>query len=211
MSRSWSSAHDWKSCRGQKLLESSNLSISAKIREPAAGRLSYFASDGEIRIIIEAAGGGFIRQCAHCRIPLFFRTAPAPSSSFPSPAKKCMRISPSPPKRKPPIRVAFFLTVERFECDIAHAGGVCVSQCAHWRTPLFFRTVPAPSSAFPSPAKKCTRISPSRRQKVCYFNIGSNPFNHSATRYTSLICRIEFCTFTTIAFPTQCLKVVFHS
>ena len=30
MSRSWSSAHDWKSCRGQKLLESSNLSISAK-------------------------------------------------------------------------------------------------------------------------------------------------------------------------------------
>ena len=29
MSRSWSSAHDWKSCRGQKLLESSNLSISA--------------------------------------------------------------------------------------------------------------------------------------------------------------------------------------
>ena len=30
MSRSWSSAHDWKSCRGHKLLESSNLSISAK-------------------------------------------------------------------------------------------------------------------------------------------------------------------------------------
>ena len=32
MSRSWSSAHDWKSCRGQKLLESSNLSISAMKR-----------------------------------------------------------------------------------------------------------------------------------------------------------------------------------
>ena len=29
MSRSWSSAHDWKSCRGQKLLESANLSIAA--------------------------------------------------------------------------------------------------------------------------------------------------------------------------------------
>ena len=29
MSRSWSSAHDWKSCKGQKLFESSNLSISA--------------------------------------------------------------------------------------------------------------------------------------------------------------------------------------
>ena len=29
MSRSWSSAHDWKSCKGQKPFESSNLSISA--------------------------------------------------------------------------------------------------------------------------------------------------------------------------------------
>ena len=30
MSRSWSSAHDWKSCIPQKGIESSNLSISAK-------------------------------------------------------------------------------------------------------------------------------------------------------------------------------------
>ena len=29
-SRSWSSAHDWKSCNGQKPFESSNLSFSAK-------------------------------------------------------------------------------------------------------------------------------------------------------------------------------------
>ena len=29
-----SRAHDWKSCRGQKLLESSNLSISAKRKKP---------------------------------------------------------------------------------------------------------------------------------------------------------------------------------
>ena len=34
MSRSWSSAHDWKSCNTQKVFESSNLSISAK-RETA--------------------------------------------------------------------------------------------------------------------------------------------------------------------------------
>ena len=34
MSRSWSSAHDWKSCIPQKGIESSNLSISAKT-EPA--------------------------------------------------------------------------------------------------------------------------------------------------------------------------------
>lgn len=34
MSRSWSSAHDWKSCKGQKPFESSNLSISAIKFEP---------------------------------------------------------------------------------------------------------------------------------------------------------------------------------
>ena len=34
MSRSWSSAHDWKSCKGQKPFESSNLSISAKVPHP---------------------------------------------------------------------------------------------------------------------------------------------------------------------------------
>ena len=33
MSRSWSSAHDWKSCKGQKPFESSNLSISATSSE----------------------------------------------------------------------------------------------------------------------------------------------------------------------------------
>ena len=42
MSRSWSSAHDWKSCRGQKLLESSNLSISAKREEPAKWQALLF-------------------------------------------------------------------------------------------------------------------------------------------------------------------------
>ena len=70
MSRSWSSAHDWKSCRGQKLLESSNLSNSAKKKEPAAGRFFLFAF-GEIRILIEGPGGAFIVQCAHWTIPLF--------------------------------------------------------------------------------------------------------------------------------------------
>ena len=70
LSRSWSSAHDWKSCRGQKLLESSNLSNSAKKKEPAAGRFFLFAF-GEIRILIEGPGGAFIVQCAHWTIPLF--------------------------------------------------------------------------------------------------------------------------------------------
>ena len=43
MSRSWSSAHDWKSCRGQKLLESSNLSISAKRKSHPNGVVFSFA------------------------------------------------------------------------------------------------------------------------------------------------------------------------
>ena len=42
MSRSWSSAHDWKSCKGQKLFESSNLSISAKNNSPPSGGLFFF-------------------------------------------------------------------------------------------------------------------------------------------------------------------------
>ena len=42
MSRSWSSAHDWKSCKGQKLFESSNLSISAKNNSRPFGRLLFF-------------------------------------------------------------------------------------------------------------------------------------------------------------------------
>ena len=42
MSRSWSSAHDWKSCKGQKLFESSNLSISAKNNSLPSGRLLFF-------------------------------------------------------------------------------------------------------------------------------------------------------------------------
>ena len=42
MSRSWSSAHDWKSCKGQKLFESSNLSISAKNNSLPFGRLLFF-------------------------------------------------------------------------------------------------------------------------------------------------------------------------
>ena len=48
MSRSWSSAHDWKSCRGQKLLESSNLSIrefeSLHLRHVAADDISFAAT-----------------------------------------------------------------------------------------------------------------------------------------------------------------------
>ncbi len=44
MSRSWSSAHDWKSCIPQKGIESSNLSISAKNPAILSDRgISFFA------------------------------------------------------------------------------------------------------------------------------------------------------------------------
>ena len=42
MSRSWSSAHDWKSCKGQKLFESSNLSISATSAAVLFGAAAVF-------------------------------------------------------------------------------------------------------------------------------------------------------------------------
>ena len=44
MSRSWSSAHDWKSCKGQKLFESSNLSISAKNKSLPFGRFLFLSA-----------------------------------------------------------------------------------------------------------------------------------------------------------------------
>ena len=44
MSRSWSSAHDWKSCKGQKLFESSNLSISAKNKSLPSGRFLFLSA-----------------------------------------------------------------------------------------------------------------------------------------------------------------------
>ncbi len=45
MSRSWSSAHDWKSCKGQKLFESSNLSISAKNKSLPFGRFLFLSAE----------------------------------------------------------------------------------------------------------------------------------------------------------------------
>ena len=44
MSRSWSSAHDWKSCKGQKLFESSNLSISAMSSRTVYSPRQFFNS-----------------------------------------------------------------------------------------------------------------------------------------------------------------------
>ena len=86
MSRSWSSAHDWKSCRGQKLLESSNLSNSARKKEPAAGRFFLFTC-GEIRIYIEHASGMFIIQFSNWMIPLFFARCLLCPNATPSLAK----------------------------------------------------------------------------------------------------------------------------
>ena len=93
MSRSWSSAHDWKSCRGQKLLESSNLSNSAKKKEPAAGRFFLFAC-GEIRMCHRRPRWGLHRPV---------RTLGDSSILFSHPPQgktKCKRISPTPPRRK---------------------------------------------------------------------------------------------------------------
>ena len=44
-SRSWSSAHDWKSCNRQKRFESSNLSFSAKKQRIATAILCFFVAE----------------------------------------------------------------------------------------------------------------------------------------------------------------------
>ena len=131
MSRSWSSAHDWKSCKGQKLFESSNLSISAN--------------------------GSFIVQCAHWTIPLFFRTGSRPHSVHTAPLRKnaCESLHLRHEKEPPPqVGVLFHKCLERFECVVAHASGMCMSQCEHWRIHLFFRTGSRPHSVHPLPCEK---------------------------------------------------------
>ena len=91
MSRSWSSAHDWKSCKGQKLFESSNLSISAKIKACLLAGFYFYLRDGEIRIKLEHPSGMFIGQCEHWLIPLFFLWKNANGYS-PSPPKRTVRL-----------------------------------------------------------------------------------------------------------------------
>ena len=85
MSRSWSSAHDWKSCKGQKLFESSNLSISAmKKNPPPSGGgfffISYRRDSKRARAKREKQAGSLFRCPCACR-----RGA------------RAGRISPSPP------------------------------------------------------------------------------------------------------------------
>ena len=50
MSRSWSSAHDWKSCNGQKPFEGSNPSFSARKRQVSTEtcRFQLYSPYGEL-------------------------------------------------------------------------------------------------------------------------------------------------------------------
>ena len=81
MSRSWSSAHDWKSCKGQKLFESSNLSISAKkqLSHRKVGEL-FFISQGEIRKGHERSERNMPGACFGARVRA--GAVPAPGESL---------------------------------------------------------------------------------------------------------------------------------
>ena len=69
-SRSWSSAHDWKSCIPHKGIKGSNPFFSAtKMSRQQAG-LFLWRRDG-IRIMSESPGGAFVSQCKHWRTHLF--------------------------------------------------------------------------------------------------------------------------------------------
>ena len=145
MSRSWSSAHDWKSCKGQKLFESSNLSISAKIKACLLAGFYFYPRDGEIRINIEHPGGVFICQCEHWQIPLFFLW------------KNANGYSPSPPKRTVhlPVGCSFSMRDGEIRIQIEHPSGVFICQCEHWQIPLFFLWKNA-NGYSPSPPEKST-------------------------------------------------------
>ena len=74
MSRSWSSAHDWKSCNTQKVFESSNLSISAKnestVRKDGAfvfGNVRFEKGTSEARITVR--GTVMVAVCVPARCP----------------------------------------------------------------------------------------------------------------------------------------------
>ena len=56
-SRSWSSAHDWKSCNGYKPFEGSNPSFSAKTKPSLWGGFCFAARQEEIRTRKEKAAG----------------------------------------------------------------------------------------------------------------------------------------------------------
>ena len=129
MSRSWSSAHDWKSCKGQKLFESSNLSISAKNNSLPSGRLLFFD-----------AGWRDSNQYRTPRrdVHLPVRTL-ADTSVFPL-GKNANGYSPSPPKIKACLLAGFYFYPRDGEIriNIEHPSGMFIGPCAHWLIPLFF-------------------------------------------------------------------------
>ena len=140
MSRSWSSAHDWKSCKGQKLFESSNLSISAmKNNPPPSGGGLFFISDGRdskrARAEREKQAGGLFRCPCACR-----RGA------------RAGRISPSPPlKKNPPLSGGgLFFISDRRDSKRARAkrekqaGGLFRCPCACRRGVRAGRISPSP-------------------------------------------------------------------
>ena len=116
MSRSWSSAHDWKSCKGQKLFESSNLSI-------LTIRWGIFFISGW-------RDSNHVRTCRwHVYRPVqklvdtIIRFARPPQGKT-----GCMRISPSPPKPEnhPSGWFFFFARLrERFEKGTSAARETC--------------------------------------------------------------------------------------
>ena len=124
MSRSWSSAHDWKSCKGQKLFESSNLSISAKNKShPIRVVFCFYMVEGEIRIMSEHAGGMFIGQ---------FKNWPILLSDFSVPRKEKTDAGESLHLRhKKQIShhwwgiCFFYLWLERFEQGTSEARETC--------------------------------------------------------------------------------------
>ena len=159
MSRSWSSAHDWKSCKGQKLFESSNLSISAKNNSLPSGRLLFFDAGWRDSNQYRTS-----QRDVHRPV----RTL-ADSSVFPL-GKNANGYSPSPPK----ITVChsagccFLMRDGEIRINIEHPSGMFICQCEHWQILLFFLWKNA-NGYSPSPPEKSTCF------RKCFFQ-GNPPF-----------------------------------
>ncbi len=132
MSRSWSSAHDWKSCKGQKLFESSNLSISAKKnRSPTIGGGSVFY------LWLERFEQGTSEARETCRGHV---SVPA---CVPARCPRRANLSISAKKNRSPTiggGSVFYLWLERFEQGTSEAretcrGHVSVPACVPARCP----------------------------------------------------------------------------
>ena len=136
MSRSWSSAHDWKSCKGQKLFESSNLSLHLRQTKPRpVGRGFLFGGNGRVRAL--AARSAVRDGCPQAGVSKANRRRRLLG-------RRRENLSISAKNKSHPIRVVFCFYMVEGEIRIMseHAGGMFIGQFKNWPILLSDFSVP---------------------------------------------------------------------